>query len=69
MPTIKQFEEFTAQWQFDHRGKYPTAFDYFIAIWNASQEENNAFWIGVLHELVSAETMLKLADALKRKTP
>jgi hypothetical protein len=36
---MKRFEEFTAQWQADHRGKYPSAFDYFDAIWRAAQAE------------------------------
>lgn len=39
MPTIKQFEEFTSQWQSDHKGKYPTSFDYFLAIWEAAKKD------------------------------
>lgn len=39
-PMLEVFEEFTTQWQFDHRGKYPTAFDYFLAIWELAKKDD-----------------------------
>lgn len=63
----ERFEKFTAKWQQEHRGKYPSALEYFNAIWELSELETSEFWIDAMKELVTGDTLGRLAERVEAK--
>lgn len=63
----ERFEKFTAKWQQEHRGKYPSALEYFNAIWELSELETSEFWIDAMKELVTDDTLGRLAERVEAK--
>jgi len=63
----ERFEKFTAKWQQEHRGKYPSALEYFNAIWELSELETSEFWIDAMKELVTEDTLGRLAERVEAK--
>lgn len=62
-----RFEKFTAAWLLEHRGKYPSALEYFNAIWELAEIETSEFWISAMKELVTADTLGRLAERVEAK--
>ena len=63
----ERFDAFSAQWLIDHRGEYPSALDYFNAIYQLAETETNEFWIEAMKELITADTLERLAERVEAK--